>query len=423
VNACCPETQLVEWGSMILIADRTGNLSNLLKQSTGPALSHVDCESFEDALKALHKLQVRMAVVTQNLVDRHGFELLSHLALHFPALPIIFVSEDSRKETIISAMRRGARDFLEWPFDASQLLTAIRRIEALSPKRVAPGFGIKDMDAAEDAEGHHGRSPAARDMSYDIEAFFFGEFRTSIAGRPIRHWPSRKGKSILAFLLYNDSKPIFREALLEMFWPKVFSESSRNCLNVTIHHIRQKIQVTGIQKDVILFSNDCYLINPELRISLDVKRFLNHWNRSRFLQTDNRPGPAVNELELAASIYRGDFIQDETSEEWVLPQREKLREIYLQVLESLSRIYSLNGKPKTAIEICTAILEKDDCREKVHRRLMLCYHRVGNRDQALRQFKKCSTILKRELEAKPSSKTLELYKKIKDDIPLFSYKE
>jgi DNA-binding SARP family transcriptional activator len=54
---------------------------------------------------------------------------------------------------------------------------------------------------------------------------------------------------------------------------------------------------------------------------------------------------------------------------------------------------------------------------------MLCYHRVGNRDQALRQFQKCSTILKRELEAKPSSKTLELYKKIKADIPLFSYKE
>jgi DNA-binding SARP family transcriptional activator len=131
----------------------------------------------------------------------------------------------------------------------------------------------------------------------------------------------------------------------------------------------------------------------------------------------------VNELELAASIYQGDFIQDDVCEEWVLPQREKLREVYLEVLESLSRIYSLNGKPKTAIEICSSILEKDDCREKVHRRLMLCYHRVGNRDQALRQFHKCSQILKRELEVKPSSKTIELYKKIRDDTPLFSYKD
>ena len=407
---------------MILIADSTGNLSKLLKLCTGPVRSHVNCESFEAALDSLHQPEVCMAIVRQNLADRHGFELLSHLTLHFPALPVIFVAEDSREETIISAMRRGARDFLKWPFGASDLMTAIRRIEALSPGRAGPGIAVEDMDTAENAELPHGRpqpslTPA---MSYDIEASFFGEFQTTIAGRPIRHWASRKGKSIWAFLLYNDSKPIFREALLEMFWPKVFPESARNCLNVTIHHIRQKIQETGIQKDVVLFSNDCYLINPELRISSDVKRFLSHWNRSRFLQSDNRPGPAVNELEFAASIYTGDFIQDDVCEEWVLPQREKLRETYLEVLENLSRIYSLNGKPKTAIEICRSILEKDDCREKVHRRLMLCFHRVGNRDQALRQFHKCSKILKRELEVKPSSQTVELYKKIIDDTPLFT---
>ena len=404
---------------MILIADRTGNLAKLLKPCTGPEQRHVNCESLEAALNALHRLQVRMAVITPDLTDHHGFELMSHMALHYPTVPIIFVSEDSRKETIISAMRRGARDFLEWPFDASHLAAAIRRTEALSPRRVATGFAFEEMEAAEDAENHKGSPPATptSDKSYDIKAFFFGPFQATIAGRPVRHWASRKGKSIFAYLLYNDSKPIFREALLEMFWPKVFPESARNCLNVTIHHIRQKIQQAGIRQDVILFENDCYLTNPDLRISADVKHFLRHWNRSRFLQSDNRPGPAVNELELAAAVYQGDFMQDEACEEWVLPQREKLREIYLEVLESLSRIYSLNGKPKTAIEICRSILEKDDCREKVHRRLMLCYHRVGSRDQALRQFHKCTKILKRELEVKPSSKTVELYKKIQDDTP------
>jgi two-component SAPR family response regulator len=407
---------------MILIADKTGNLSNLFKQCTGPERSHVNCESFEAALNALHKRQARMAIVAPHLVDRHGFELLSHLALHYPALPVIFVAEDSRKETIISAMRRGARDFLEWPFDASHLLTAIRRIEALSPKSAGLGSAVEDMDAAERSGIHQRRPPppSTPNMSYDIEALFFGTFQATIAGRLIRHWTSKKGKSIFAYLLYNESKPIFKEALLEMFWPKVFPESARNCLNVTIHHIRQKIQGTGIRKDVVLFENDCYLLNPDLKTLTDVKRFLNQWNRSRFLQLDNRPGPAVNEMELAASIYHGDFIQDEFCEEWVLPIREKLREIYLEMLENLSRIYSLNGKPKAAIEICRSILEKDDCREKVHRRLMLCFYRVGNRDQALRQFHKCSKILKRELEVKPSSKTIELYKKIQDDTPLFA---
>jgi DNA-binding SARP family transcriptional activator len=286
---------------------------------------------------------------------------------------------------------------------------------------IGTGFAAKDVGAGKKPERGHCNPSASPtpDTPYDIEALFFGAFQAVIAGRPIRHWTSRKGRSIFAFLLYNDSKPIFREALMEMFWPKVFPESARNCVNVTIHHIRQVLLTAGIKKDVILLSNDCYVINPDLSISTDVKHFLSHWNRSRFLQSDNRPGPAVDELELAASIYKGDFIHDDICDEWVLPQREKLREIYLEVLENLSRIYSLNGKPKTAIEICRSILEKDDCREKVHRRLMLCYHRVGKRDQALRQFQECSRILKRELEVKPSSKTVELYKKIRDDTPLF----
>jgi len=51
-------------------------------------------------------------------------------------------------------------------------------------------------------------------------------------------------------------------------------------------------------------------------------------------------------------------MSEERYEEWTIPERENLREIYIEVLESLSRIYSLNGKPKTAIELCKSILEK-----------------------------------------------------------------
>ncbi len=136
---------------MILIADKTGRLSKLFKQRPDLERSHVNCESFAAAMNALDILQVSMAIVAQNLLDRHGFELLSHLSRHFPLLPVIYVSEDSRKETIISAMRRGARDFLEWPFDASDLLTAVRRIETSSPRRVAPSSANKDMGATDDS--------------------------------------------------------------------------------------------------------------------------------------------------------------------------------------------------------------------------------------------------------------------------------
>jgi DNA-binding SARP family transcriptional activator len=343
---------------------------------------------------------------------------LSHLQVHFPNLPTIFVTDDSRKETVISAMRRGARDFLESPFEAQVLIDSIRRVLIAHPRhreQTNVASNPQGSTAGHPPDENNAGSLISSKPEARIEVFFFGSFRVIISGKGIDHWPSRKGKFIFAYIVYNESKAILREVLIDLFWPRVFPESARNCLNVAIHTIRQVFQKAGVEQNIVLFSNDCYTLNPELRIASDVKRFLIHWNRSRFLKIDNRPGPAVNELELAASIYKSDFMQDDIYEEWTVPERENLRENYLEVLEHLSRIYSLNGKPKTAIEICKSILEKDNCREKVHRRLMLCYHRIGDRDHALRQFQKCKQILKRELEVGPSATTVDLYRKIRDD--------
>jgi DNA-binding SARP family transcriptional activator/FixJ family two-component response regulator len=403
---------------MILIVSTGSRLANLLKSSPDYANRCIYADSYSAAIACAQEQKVRIAIVAQRVGDRHGFELLSHLQQHFPKLPTIFVADDSRKETIISAMRRGAKDFLESPVGLQSLIDSIRRVDATF---------LRDSEQRESAANHqfavnkHTRSESNQQshtkgkLNDLIEVFFFGTFRVVINGKSIDHWPSRKGKSLIAYLIYNESKAIFREMLIDLFWPKVFPESARNCLNVTVHHIRQIFQNTGMQSNVLLLSNDCYMVNPGLRITTDVKRFFVHWNRFRFMKIDNRPSPAVNELELAASIYQNDFMQDEIYEDWTTPERENLRENYLEVLETLSRIYSLNGKPKTAIEICKSILEKDDCREKVHRRLMLCYYRIGDRDHALRQFQKCTEILKRELEVGPSAITVDLYRKIRDD--------
>lgn len=402
---------------MILIADRTGSVLNLLKSVAGFDRVCVGCDSYAAAVEHMKQQRMAAAVVSHDLSDRHGFELLSHLQVHYPRVPAIYLTADTRKETIISAMRRGAKDLLELPLDAPALIEAIQRVKRFSlhdrdSGETSPSAGTSPAvsAAANGPPPFSGNEPSHKPR---IDVLFFGTFRVAVNGQCLQHWPSRKGRSIFAYLAFNESKPIFREQLIDMFWPKVFPESGRNCLNVAIHHLRQLFQKGGSLPNVLLLENDSYFLNPELQVTTDVKRFLTHWNRARFMKIDNQPSPAVDELELAASVYQGDFMSEERYEEWTIPERENLREIYIEVLESLSRIYSLNGKPKTAIELCKSILEKDNCREKVHRRLMLCYLRIGKRDRALRQFQKCTDILKRELDVSPSSGTLDLYRKIR----------
>jgi len=124
---------------------------------------------------------------------------------------------------------------------------------------------------------------------------------------------------------------------------------------------------------------------------------------------------AVNQYELAAALYKGDFMEDALYSNWTDLERENLKEIYLVILNKLSHYYSSNGKPDIAINLCNTILEKDNCREDVHRRLMKIYFRIGQRDKALKQFSRCTEILKSELEVEPMTTTISLYEQIKND--------
>jgi DNA-binding SARP family transcriptional activator len=94
-----------------------------------------------------------------------------------------------------------------------------------------------------------------------------------------------------------------------------------------------------------------------------------------------------------------------------------LRETYLQVLDHLSELYVQEGKPALAAEMCELILEKDNCREDVHRRLMLCYAQLGHRDRALRHFRKCCEILRTELDVAPTAATVRLVEEIRKGSP------
>ena len=120
------------------------------------------------------------------------------------------------------------------------------------------------------------------------------------------------------------------------------------------------------------------------------------------------------QYELAATLYKGDFMEDALYSNWTDLERENLKEIYLVILNKLSQYYSSDGKPDIAINLCHLILEKDNCREDVHRRLMKSYFRIGQRDKALKQFNKCTEILKSELEVEPMTTTVGLYEQIKN---------
>jgi two-component system nitrogen regulation response regulator NtrX len=65
-----------------------------------------------------------------------GLQLLDNLKQQHPELPIVMISGHGNKETAVSAIKRGAYDFIEKPFKADHLiLVAERALENLRLER------------------------------------------------------------------------------------------------------------------------------------------------------------------------------------------------------------------------------------------------------------------------------------------------
>ncbi len=248
-----------------------------------------------------------------------------------------------------------------------------------------------------------------------LRVIYFGKFQVTLDGKPITYWPSRKVKTLFAYLILNYKKHIYKDVLMDKFWPHSDLDSARNCLNVAIYNLRQNLQKIDSTIKIILYKDECYFINQMIDLYLDVEDFLAYWRLAQNSERRKDIYASLGYYELAAALYKGDFMEEDLYRNWQDAERENLKEIYLVILDKISHFYSLDGKPSIAINLCNQIISKDNCREDVHQRLMRCYYKIGKREKAIKQFKKCREILKEELDVEPMNSTVTLYHQIKQD--------
>jgi tetratricopeptide (TPR) repeat protein len=117
------------------------------------------------------------------------------------------------------------------------------------------------------------------------------------------------------------------------------------------------------------------------------------------------------------ALYEGDFldgltVQELPFEDWLLAQRERLRELALGALGQMLAHHRAAGATEAAVQTALRLLTLDPLQEPVHRELMRLYAETGRRGAALRQYQVCVATLQRELRAEPETETKALYQEI-----------
>jgi DNA-binding SARP family transcriptional activator len=164
-------------------------------------------------------------------------------------------------------------------------------------------------------------------------------------------------------------------------------------------------KAVATEPPALLIEGESVALNP-IAVDVDVAEF------ERGVAEDT---PAA--LERATSLYRGELLeglalQEAPFEEWLLAERERLRELALEALARLLVHQRTAGATEAALRTALRLIALDPLQEPVHRSLMRLYVKLGRRAAALRQYQVCVGALQRELGVEPEATTKQLYQEI-----------
>jgi len=221
------------------------------------------------------------------------------------------------------------------------------------------------------------------------------------AAAPLR-LPTRKTKALLAFLALPPGRSHPREKLASLLWGGMPEPQARQGLRQSLFALRKAV---GVPPRALLVDGETVALNPSA-VDVDVAEFERQVAEGT---------PAA--LDRAAALYRGEFLeglalQEAPFEEWLLTERERLRELALEALAKLLHHQRTTGATEAGLQTALRLLALDPLQEPVHRAVMRLYVQLGRRASALRQYQLCIGVLQRELSVEPETTTKQLYQEI-----------
>jgi PAS domain S-box-containing protein len=290
----------------------------------------------------------------------------------------------------------------EW-IPASIASVAIsERARRLSDENIMAVLFIQNVATAIPVPQHH-----------TLQIFTLGGFGIVAAGRSIdvAKWKRKQAVTLLKYLTTQLDRPVHRERLLDCLWPDVDRSRGWGRLKVTTYYLRRELRANGMSDDVVKTVGNAYLLRRDA-VWLDADVFERLVTEGRALQDEAQWSDALDRYVEAQRLYRGDYLEEETFADWCAEERERLHELYLEMLARAAECHAELGQYAAVVQIYRKALVFDPCRESFHCLLMKYLVKDGRSDLALVQYRHCKQVLAREFGTEPLPETQRLYQKI-----------
>ena len=218
---------------------------------------------------------------------------------------------------------------------------------------------------------------------------------------------------LLKALIALGGRDVPREKLADALWPEVDGDRALQSLAVTVRRLRH------------LLGNEGAVLVSEGRVTLSNQVcWVDCWAFKRIFARAERARQGIPEagaarsstslFEKALGLYRGEFLEEEKDCPWAVALRERLRGKFLRCVREAGHSREAAGEWDAALSCYRKGMEADDLHEEFHRRIMLCLHRLGRRNEAEAAYQRCRRTLRASLNVPPSPETEAVLKSIRE---------
>ena len=213
----------------------------------------------------------------------------------------------------------------------------------------------------------------------------------------------QKPLELLKALIAYGGRNVPDERICAALWPEADGDLARQSFDSALSRLRK------------LLGEDDVLIHGARQLSLDQQRC---WVDSIALGAllEQTRKPAATELprlyQRITALYKGRFLPADDACDWAASRGELLKNRTLDTLALVEQQGERRGQWQEAAECCRKALEIDPLAEEFYRRLMICQHRLGQRTEAVKLYRRCRQVLASQLGLEPSVETEDVYASI-----------
>jgi DNA-binding SARP family transcriptional activator/energy-coupling factor transporter ATP-binding protein EcfA2 len=227
-----------------------------------------------------------------------------------------------------------------------------------------------------------------------LQIQLFNRLQLFYHGQPLKFNAPAKTEALFAYVLIHRDMRIARETLAFALWPDETEEKAR--ANVRRHiQLLQRTLPANPRQPWIVGERGEVQWNPLCDFQLDILDF-------------ERLSGEADGNTAAIETYLGDLLAD-NFDDWLLPERERLRRMQCSNLERLTDSHRRDRDFRKAIASAQALLAHDPWREDTIRLLMSLRHESGDRAGALQEYEAFAQRLRRDMDVDPMPETKARY--------------